>query len=206
MMGLSPVVALAVLGDNEWNDCPDDQIDFGWFQWNNQFLGMEGNWTHNFTVFRKDNRPENFYFLHKGTLFIGLNIVGGQVHDRDEWSARLSDLFSWTEQLILEHVVTNRSALGVIIMAHANPGKNHATDYFNPLSDFIGGTLNNEYPILYLHGDGHQWVYTTIFFGQPSLLRIESPGGTRSPPLKIFADPVGRGPSATDAFWYDRQQ
>lgn len=204
MMMLSPVVSFAVLGDNEWNDCPDGGRNKGWNRWNNYLLGMEGNWTHPFQIVRNENRPENFYFVHKGTLFLGLNIVGGNVHSSNEWSSRLGDLYHWTEELVLEHVVEKKQASGIVIMAHALPGSKH-TKYFRQLESFILGTLDNEYPFLYLHGDGHKFAYTSDFLGDASMLRIMARGGTDNKPLKIFADPVANGKKPKDAFWFDRQ-
>ena len=45
------------------------------------FGKFEEQWDHSFEVTRHEERPENFSFLSKRTLFFGLNIVGGENHN-----------------------------------------------------------------------------------------------------------------------------
>ena len=89
-------------------------------------------------------------------------------------------------------------------MAHANPMNAHR-HFFNPIRDFIHFELQNEVPVLYLHGDGHQWLYRPNFYDQPNFLAIQHEGGVRDPILKILADPHRLGPHVNSAFQYDRQ-
>jgi hypothetical protein len=65
--------------DNEWNDCAN--VDEGFEQWMTVFGKFEEQWDHSFEVTRHEERPENFSFLSKRTLFFGLNIVGGENHN-----------------------------------------------------------------------------------------------------------------------------
>jgi hypothetical protein len=45
------------------------------------FGKFDEQWDHSFEVSRHKERPENFSFLSKRTLFFGLNIVGGLNHN-----------------------------------------------------------------------------------------------------------------------------
>lgn len=204
---LSPVASLHVLGDNEWIDCNQEDVEFAWNEWHRLYVGLEGNWTHDLDIVRLEgNRSASFYFVHKATLFIGLNIVGGKILDQEnEWDPRLEFLANWTQELILEHVVRTKSANGVILMAHADPNKSDKNDlFFTPMAAFINNTLENRYPIMYLHGDGHEWRYATEFMDQASFLQVQHPGGVDPPVMKFMADPRRLGPNVSEAFWYER--
>jgi hypothetical protein len=199
----SKVPSFVVPGDNEWNDCGNNRgIEDAWGHWNTHFMRLENNWNHTLSVVRQPDYQENFYFIRKRTLVIGLNIVGGRVHDEDEWLLRHSSEIDWVRSLIQMNVPTN--AAGIIIMAHARPNDTHR-HFFNPLRDFIRDELQNEIPVLYLHGDGHKFLYNPDFYDQPNFLAIQHEGGVRDPILKILADPHKLGPQVFDAFQYDQQ-
>jgi hypothetical protein len=196
----SHIPVFIVPGDNEWNDCGNaQQIEAGWTLWTDNFMHLEDNWIHSFPIVRQRSHPENFYLVHKRTLFFGLNIVGGRVHDEDEWIQRLRDEYNWVVAIVQENVPLN--AEGIIIMAHAHPTSDHR-HFFNPLQIF---TRDNEIPTLYLNGDGHVFQHNENFFDRPNFLQIQHEGGTRNPILKILADPEVNGPAVTSAFQYDRQ-
>jgi hypothetical protein len=203
MMMESTVPAFIVPGDNEWNDCGNNMMaEVAWDKWTNYFTRMEDNWNHTIPVVRNLDYPENFYFIQKRTLVFGLNIVGGRVHDIDEWKTRLTAEAEWVKAVVQMNIHSN--ADGVIVMAHAKPTEDH-NQFFNPLRRLIRDDLANEVPFLYLHGDGHAYMYTRGFLNQPKLLRIQHEGGVRDPILKILADPYHLGSDVHSAFQVDRQ-
>ena len=203
----SEAPAFVVPGDNEWNDCFKTNIDIGWDNWASHFIGFEDNWKHDFSVVRQPEYEENFYFIEKRTLIVGLNIVGGRIHNATEWRTRHLAEFIWVREVLTENLMDKEKADGVILMAHANPKDQHGV-FFDRLRGFIRDNLKNEFPVLYLHGDGHAFLHTQNFYNQPNFLRIQHEGGTIEPVLKIKAGP-SRGPggrsSVHDAFQYDRQ-
>jgi len=196
--------AFVVPGDNEWNDCPRHNIDIGWDHWTDHFLGFEDNWNHTFSIMRQPGYEENFYFIEKRILLFGLNIVGGRVHDKLEWKTRLRSEFLWVKDLMLKNLVAKKTADSVILMAHADPSKSHR-EFFNAFRVFLRDELKNEFPVLYLHGDGHRFLYTPNFHNQPNFLRIQHEGGTHEPVLKIMAGNRNGRSSVYDVFQYDRQ-
>jgi hypothetical protein len=199
----SKVPTFVVVGDNEWNDCQRGMIEIGWERWVNNFLRFENYWSHNFTVARQPGSEENFYFIHKRTLIIGLNVVGGRIHNSTEWSERLRGEFEWTRSVINLNLPTG-NADGVIILSHANPSADHL-ELTVPFRNYMANELQNKYPILYLHGDGHDFMYTPHYLRQPNLLRMQHEGGTNEPILKIMADPARYPNSVYNAFQFDRQ-
>ena len=189
----------------QWNDCSgnSDDINMAWGRWSSHFLYLENNWNHTLPVVRHVTYPENFYFLHKRTLIVGLNIVGGKVHNATEWNLRLTTAAAWLKEVVGLYVPTGL-ANGVIVMAHAKITDDHM-DFFNPLRQLVRDDWGNAIPFLYLHGDGHSYRHNTGFLNQPNLLAIQSMGGVRNPVLKILMDPYDNGPYAPNAFQVDRQ-
>ena len=57
-----------------------------------------------FEVARHKNRPENFSFVYKKAIYIGLNMVGGRVHSEEKWKKRLKDNFNWVRLRVEEHI------------------------------------------------------------------------------------------------------
>eukprot|EP00934_Nitzschia_sp_Nitz4_P005870 Nitzschia sp. Nitz4//scaffold29_size155292//3814//5288//NITZ4_002631-RA/size155292-augustus-gene-0.217-mRNA-1//-1//CDS//3329546367//5860//frame0 len=199
----SDIPVFIVPGDNEWNDCGDNTaIDSAWVLWEQYLMNFDNNFNHTFSVVHDQEYPEIFYFVQKRTLIFGLNIVGGRIHDSDEWHARHTYQAEWVKSIISMNVPNY--ADGVIIMAHAKETDDHS-DFFNPIKSFLKNDLNNEVPLFYFHGDGHAWKYTPHYFDQPNFLRIQHEGGVRDPVLKILADPHALGPNVQSAFQYDRQ-
>lgn len=204
LMLASPIPTFVVIGDNEWNDCQRETIDVGWGLWNTHFLNFHDNWNHTFFVIRQPGYEENFAFIHKRTLIIALNLVGGRVHNGTEWETRLVDEFAWTKSIMDMNLLNARTADGVILLGHAKPKPEHQS-FFDPFQAYMEYELLNRFPVLYLHGDGHSWMYTPNYDGQSNLLRIQHEGGTNEPILKVYADPATLGPSVYSSFQYDRQ-
>ena len=138
---------------------------------------------HTFAVRHQPGYQENYYFIHKKTIIFGLNIVGGRVHDEDEWFLRLTAEIDWVKSIVETNVP--RHASGIIIMAHANPKEKHSP-FFDGLKSFIRDDLGDRVPVLYLHGDGHSYFYRNLFLDQPNALQIQHEGGVRDPVLKIL--------------------
>ena len=103
------VPAFIVPGDNEWNDCDDP--DQGWEYWETYFLGLEQNYCGTPAVERQGVRPENFAFVSSGVLFLGINLVGGSVHDEDEWDLRLQQDANWVGSQLTAKKSQVRSAV-----------------------------------------------------------------------------------------------
>jgi hypothetical protein len=139
-----------VPGDNEWNDQTDP--DRHWGYWTKHFMSFDEKWQmpHGTTVARQKERPENFSFTLNGVLFIGINHVGGLVHDKAEWKRRHAENARWVTSRFRAHREHSRAA---VIFAQASAEK-EAPEFLKSFRDAAG-----EYkrPILYLHADGHKW-------------------------------------------------
>jgi hypothetical protein len=197
------LLLIAFYADNEWNDCPN--VNQGLSHWTTVFGDFDKHWDHNFQVIRPADRNENFAFVHKNSLFIGLNLVGGRVHHSGEWSSRLLDQFHWVEQLVASNVLGSSPKAGkVVVFGHANPTGDHS-DFFDSLRDYIRDDLKNTIPFLYLNGDAHAFRHDTNFFSQSNFLRIQVEGGTGDPPIQVSVNTSIFFPlDISDVFSYDR--
>ena len=191
-----------ILGDNEWNDCLNREEALGY--WRDEFEDFDSRyWNHTFDLERQPGRYENFAFVHKRTLFVALNIVGGTVHNETEWETRLTDQFEWTRLLIRRYKASREGVGRIVLFGHANPQMAHRS-FFDPLRDFIEKELQNSIPMLYLNGDKHVWSYDSEFLDQPSLLRIMLTGGSEEPPVKVVVHADGEYERPRNTFRHER--
>jgi len=108
---------------------------------------------------------------------VGINLVGGRVHDAGEWQQRHAQDLEWTRRNLSEFGDQVRS---LVLFGHANVNQKHA-DFFDP---FIEEAKAFEKPILYLHGDGHRWIHDRPFAAK-NILRVQVDQGGIAPPLKV---------------------
>lgn len=194
--------ALSSSTDNEWNDCPNPVE--GKSFWRQTFREFDKNWNHTFQVERHPLRPENFYFVHKRTLYFGLNLVGGRILNMSSYSMQLEDHAAFVKSMIDYHVVLSGDASAVVVFGHAFPVAIH-NSFFVPLRQYINEQLEDNVPILYLNGDFHKFDFQQNYLSLQNLQRLQVDFGTVNPPLKVTVSPSSRpGWNATDTFAYDR--
>jgi len=144
----SAIPVFVVPGDNEWNDLTDP--DVGWKHWSKHFHEFEKNFKNAPALSRQKVRPENFAWVRKGVLLIGINLVGGRVHDAKEWDARMKQNVEWIRENMRLHGKEVRAA---VVFAQAMPQKS-----IEPFAIGFGAVAKEfDKPVLYLHADGHKW-------------------------------------------------
>ena len=177
-------------GDNEWNDCPDP--DQAWADWSSIFMRFEEHWDHPVgDVQRQDVREENFAFVRDGVLFMGINLVGGQIHDQDEWDGRFADNLAW----ISAQLTTHGDDVGAAVLLGHSMIQPVTLPFFEAFSPIAGAWGK---PLLYLQGDGHVWIEDHPFDDAPNVLRIQVEGEAAQP-VRFDVDPL-----ADPVFAYER--
>lgn len=172
--------------------------------WRDTFREFDKHWDHKFNVKRHPIQEEVFSFVHKKTIFVGLNMVGGSIFDKETFSIQLEDEFQWVKEMIEEYIVKLRTASSVVIFGHAFPSSMHDS-FFEPLQDYIKEDLNNDIPIMYLNGDYHFYEFEKNFMGQSNFHRLQVDSGTKRPPLQVSVSISGTGDQdAFDVFSHDR--
>ena len=203
---MSHAPVFVIQGDNDISDCPN--YDEGKALWMNEFVGFESKyWNHTFNLQRQEGYPDNFAFVHKHSLFIGLNIIGGDTRDVTEWETRLRAEAEWTINLIrnyqMEYSMNSTIVGRIVIFGHANPGSRHAS-FFQAISTFINFELMNSIPIVYINGDKHEWMYTENFYDNPSWLRIGVTGLGAEPLLRVTVEADGTYIAPAQAYELER--
>jgi len=177
----SPVPLFITPGDNDWNKCPNP--DKAWKYWMQYFERFDQNWNHTLPVNYQPDRTENvsMFIDQFGILFIVLNLVGGDVHDLREWEVRLTSQLEWTIELIEQY---KDSLEYLVIFGHAVPVTKHRT-YFRGLDSYLEDSGLSGMPILYTHGDGHDWEVEEHYRGHKNFLRIMVDDGRDAPPIRV---------------------
>ena len=148
-----------VPGDNEWNDHKTPDLAWGW--WNKHLLSTEEATSPSWTTERQTERKENFAFTHKGVLIIGINLVGGRIHDAEEWKQRFEHNQKWINTQLTKHADDVHSAViccqANMVGQGAKAPKVRATflPFMTPVLDDLTAFKK---PILVLHADGHKWT------------------------------------------------
>jgi len=147
-----------VPGDNEWSDLEDPAQ--GWKWWQKYYSKFEERFQPSWKTERQPERPENFAFVRKGVAFIGINLVGGRVHDPAEWLVRLPQDAAWIKEVLTRPSMTDVRA--AVILCQANPlvlKPGDTKEKFKPfLVPFRQAAADWKKPLLLLHADGHVWI------------------------------------------------
>lgn len=172
----SKVPVFIVPGDNEYNDCADPLT--AWRFWTTHFMRFDERWpSPNLNVQRQALRSENFAFVSRGVLFVGVHVVGGRVHDQAEWDQRHKECVAWLQKQIASHGSKVRA---MVILGHAAPAKKH-TAFFDGVTSIAKAWTK---PILYIHGDGHKWKKDHPFKAD-NILRVQVDAGGKAPPVRV---------------------
>lgn len=184
----STIPTFVVLGDNEYNDLdkPADGLKF----WRSHFLHFDKQFKVAWTVERQKEREENFAWTSKGVLLIGINLPGGRVHDKAEWTTRMQDDADWTKACFTKWRKEVRAA---VVMAQAMPSK----DLESFFKQFAGQCVEFEKPVLYLHADGHVWQVQKGFRA-PNLLRVQTDMIGKAPPVLVTVTEDAKEPFVFD--------
>ena len=127
-------------------------------------------------------------------------MVGGLVHDLNEWSERHARQLEWVKALMLER---QSSVHSVVLFGHADPGANQSS-FFNPFVVFLRKQFPSTKPVLYLCGDAHKWANNTGYLGVPNFFRVRLTGGVKENINKVTVDPFRLGNDPNTAFQVER--
>ncbi len=167
------VPTFIVPGDNEWNDCEDP--DEAWQFWEDAFINFEQNWKYPWQVIHQDKQKENWAFIYQDVLFIGINLVGGRIHNQIEWDEKIASNLDW-----IDYWFGSSAVKMAVIFAQASPDKKHANfiQGFREMAKLFGEK------ILFIHGDGHEWLYSEGWL-EPTIVRIQVAKGGIADPLQV---------------------
>jgi hypothetical protein len=164
-----------VPGDNEWTDL--DNPAEGWLFWSNHLLKLDEHWKKEIAIDRHPDHPELLAWTQNGVTMIGVNVVGGDVKDPDEWKARHAYCLKWVEDNVTKYRDNVRAA---VVFGQARP-KPIQEDFFAP---FVETAKTFGKPVLYLHGDGHKYEVEE-HWRAPNITRAQVDQVAKARPLLI---------------------
>jgi len=160
-------------GDDDLGVSEDffDDEDFEDDDYGVQFWKNARNW-------QVDFDSEYFTFVYKEVIFIGINLQGGSGQ-----SGIFSQMIDWTERSLLKH---EDDYDAIVIFGHA--GADHVRDgYFDKFKRFHDDSDFREIPMLYIHGNGHEYDFYKPF-GRDNMAALQVDQGKNAPPLKVTVD------------------
>lgn len=181
------VPTFVIPGDADWYECSDKTA--AWNKWSSRFLNFHQEWpSHSLDVRHQEDRPENFAFVHKGVLFIGLHVLYATVDEWRSWNELVHDDAVWlNEQLDSFAYADDVGAIVLFCHAYAHPRR--YKEFYNDLvhqADDIGK------PILYLQGDD-TFVVDRIF-PSSNILRVVLDTTRESDPTEITVNAFSAAP------------
>mmetsp|Transcript_21566 Transcript_21566/g.46907 ORF Transcript_21566/g.46907 Transcript_21566/m.46907 type:complete len:855 (-) Transcript_21566:208-2772(-) len=147
----SPVPVLVIPGDLDWAACGTKEDAERALNWWDVSLGqtLTKSWDDSpLDVDYFESVVGNFAFLHKGVLFISVNIVDAET-EPNEVTRRLEQNVMWTKEKLTQFGAGEYHAL--VIFGHAPPSSKQG-EYFWPVVERIKD-LNK--PVLYLHANSN---------------------------------------------------
>eukprot|EP00571_Detonula_confervacea_P012859 CAMPEP_0172303032 /NCGR_PEP_ID=MMETSP1058-20130122/4629_1 /TAXON_ID=83371 /ORGANISM="Detonula confervacea, Strain CCMP 353" /LENGTH=797 /DNA_ID=CAMNT_0013013711 /DNA_START=120 /DNA_END=2513 /DNA_ORIENTATION=+ len=99
-LSVTPIPVYSVPGNNDYPECADPRS--GWEYYQKHMMNLDTKYwnvtdSNLYQVKRQKKRMENFSFLYKKVLFVGLNMVTNN-DDEDETLGRLEDNVEWIEE------------------------------------------------------------------------------------------------------------
>jgi hypothetical protein len=164
-----PLPTLVVPGDNDYYDCPDRDAAFRLFL--RYFVSFEKQWHkkdyESLNLFRSETHPELFVFVKEGILFIGLHLINAP--ERHEgitsWNARMTFNKEWVAKNV-QYYFQTQEIRGVLLLGHALRSPRTRPFFLTVAEYFVNITHREDIPVIYLHGDGHNWDVDTKFSHQ----------------------------------------
>lgn len=168
-------------------DCPNPQEALGY--WHQYLLNYETQHWHDpafWTVEREQtNYPENFAFVYGEILFVGINLVGGVVHDPNEWVDRHQANLKWIDDNFQKH---SGQIKAFVLFAHADPDVPSNGPFYEPLKERVKD-IYNQIPVVLIHRNlgVEPWAWETEYEDIPNFSVIVVAGSVW-PPLMGAVD------------------
>lgn len=181
-----PADVFFVIGDNEYQDCPDITAEEALQRWSNVF-GQDGAFGKSYAdIVRQDVRRENFAFtVTEATmrmLVVGLNLVGSDP-TADE-AQRYADNIAWVQDRLEAATSDGNTLSGLVVVGHADLHGNRKS-----FGAEFRSLLRNSYAdltTLYLHGDAHAFCSRFDPANEnANLLVVQTDAGGDAPPMTV---------------------
>jgi hypothetical protein len=165
-------------------DCTDQEEE-ALNRWRDTFIGyVTSNWNVPWsgTQSRQDELPENFVFVFRQIIFVGLNLVSGNVYDQDVWDERLALDLEWVTQA---YDTWHNETRAMVLFSHSSPDNSLSAAFFEPFMEEVGTSWTDlEFIVLHRSNPGVQEMEQTLQYGGIDNLQVISVLGSTWPPLR----------------------
>jgi hypothetical protein len=143
---------------------------------------------------------ENFAFVIKRVLYIGINLVGGTIQDQTEWTNRLQATLDWIDA----NLARNRADIDVmVIFAHSDPSIQSNAPFFTVLEDKIANEFNIGTILMHRNLGTEAWGIQQSYGGVDSFVVVVVEGGIW-PPMRVEIDTVEGSFLFDQGTWFDQ--
>lgn len=161
-------------------------------------VGYESSrWTlpYNTQVRQVDELEENFVFVYRQVIFVGLNLVSGNVYDQDAWDARLAMDLAWVESAYDSYHNVTRA---MVLFSHSSPDNSLNAAFFEPLLQNVSSSWTDlEFVVMHRNNPG-QVMENTLEYSGITNLQVVSVLGSVWPPLRATVMIDTSIPATTD--------
>ena len=179
----SPVPTFVLPGQEDVNNCPDPKVAFDFWKNSFRFFHRHFDGHEALHVMSESVQYENFAIVHQGVLFLGLHLVGGRVHDSEDFLFRNQYNYEWVMGMSKQYQDKVRA---VVVLANARPGEKINQRLFDLLGDFWKSfTL----PVAYVHANsglpGGTQAYSPFEGLEDRVIAIQVGNSGENPPLRL---------------------
>eukprot|EP00980_Cylindrotheca_fusiformis_P012404 scaffold3046_cov105-Cylindrotheca_fusiformis.AAC.3 len=190
-----------VVGDNEFNDCPNPREAYSfWYDYLLEFETLHWPPPSDWSISRDvSDYSENFAYVYRNVLVIGINLVGGEKHDEREWEDRHEADLNW----IQSNFASNEGDFELmVILAHADPEIQSNEDFFNSFYDLVGSDFSDT-QVVYIHRSlgTEKWGYEGNYNRLENLI-VGVVEGTVWPPMLVTIDTAAGLVDFDQEQWY----
>jgi hypothetical protein len=183
-------------------DCPVAELALSyWYEYNLEFETKFWPASTLWTVTRQTPLyPENFAYVYQGVLFVGINLVGGEVKDALEWSDRHRANLAWIKFQYTENM---GSISTMVILAHSGPDIPDNDPFFTILFADVQDVYTDT-QVLFIHRNLQDlpWKLEPQYEGIENL-QLVTVEGSVWPPMLVEIDAATGVADFDQDEWYD---
>ena len=140
--------------------------------------------------------PENFAYINNNVLFIGINLVGGVIHNQTEWTNRQNANIKWIDYQFDKYCSRSFNntydCAAMVILGHSHPDIQTNDPFFNDLFSlipfkYIQNQRSNPIQVVYIHRNLgiNTWNIHPNYNNISPLFTVIEVEGSIWPPMKI---------------------
>lgn len=142
---------------------------------------------------------ENFAFVLRRVLYIGINLVSGTIHNATEWSERQQEDLNWIQ---LNYERNQNDVNVMVVFSHSDPSIEANAPFFDSFNQSLTSDYNIATIIMHRNLGTESWSVQQHFNGITDYVDLVVEGGIW-PPMRVEIDSVGGTFVFNQDTWYD---